>query len=298
MSEAASEAAACDAICAAVFDLFAAYPRFKDQIVDPMRMGMLQAGVADAEVQSPGGDPPRGALLLRGPSKMVKTVALVTQMSKAVTTVERFKPLASRCKWVAAEALSEVLSDVRHGVEGLNQRMLEYSPDDQFVAVVVLESESGEARCQHATAVGVASVDDRGPWYYVLDHGKSRTSERPKFGYNGSLVPFRVSPDRLVPAHIPKPDYYATGQPEVRARAEHARSLAHATSAPTFTGKVHACHSHATAPRCALARRRSGATQRETRRLCTQRKRFAKCGRSTDWVAKSSTRPTGRSVPE
>ena len=70
----------------------------------------------------------------------------------------------------------------------------------------------------------MASVDDRGPWYYVLDHGKSRTSERPKFGYNGSLVPFRVSPDRLVPAHIPKPDYYATGQPEVRARAEHARS--------------------------------------------------------------------------
>jgi len=53
-----------------------------------------------------------------------------------------------------------------------------------------------------------------------MDHGRSRTAERPKFGYTGSLLPYRVSPDRPVPDHIPKPDYYATGQAEAERRSE------------------------------------------------------------------------------
>ena len=54
----------------------------------------------------------------------------------------------------------------------------------------------------------------------MLDHGSSRTDERPKFGYTGSLLPYRVSPDRPVPEHIPKPDYYSTGQAEAERRSD------------------------------------------------------------------------------
>ena len=212
------EIAACDAVCAMIFGLFDAFPRLKDQVVDPMREEALAsaeyAGVATADA--------RGALVFRGPLKMLQTVAMVTQKSKAGTTADRFKPLASRCKWVPVEGMPAVLEGVQ-GLEGLQERYKKYDDATQFVAVVLVEMSTGDVQCQHFTATGVRSAEDRGPWEYVLDHGKTRVSERPKFGYNGSLVPYRVSPDRPVPDHIVKPDYYTTGQAEAE-RASEARN--------------------------------------------------------------------------
>lgn len=160
----------------------------------------------------------RGAIVLRGPLKMLQTVAMVTQKGKATTTADRFKPLASRSTWYAADVLDKALEGAQ-GQEGLAERLKTYG-ETQFVAVVVVEVGDGELRCQHTTGTGVASVEDRGPWEYVLDHGRERTHERPKFGYNGSLVPYRVSPDRPLPEHIPKPDWHATGVAEAERRSE------------------------------------------------------------------------------
>ena len=81
----------------ALFQLFDAYPRFKDQGVDVLRSG--EASSPDA----------RGALVLRGPLKMLQTVQKVTEASKATTTADRFKVLLSRCKWVAEGGLAGVL---------------------------------------------------------------------------------------------------------------------------------------------------------------------------------------------
>ena len=227
-----AELALCDAICAEVFELFNSYPRFKDQLIDPLCTESSKAGDAYAKNydDAPGAqpadgvgtlqEPAIGALVLRGPAKMLKTVAMVTSNSKAATTAERFKPLVSRAKWVSTADLPEEVKGIE-GTEGLQQRFKDLAPARQFVAVVVIELESGSVRCQHMTGTGNASVDDRaGPWLYVLDHGRARTRECPKFGYNGSLVPYRVSPDRPVPAHIAKPDYYETGQAEAERRSD------------------------------------------------------------------------------
>ena len=56
-----------DAICKEMFSLFEAFPRFKDQVVDPM------IPATDAEPETA---PPRGVLLLRGAAKMLQTVAM------------------------------------------------------------------------------------------------------------------------------------------------------------------------------------------------------------------------------
>ena len=42
----------------------------------------------------------------------------------------------------------------------------------------------------------------------------------PKFSYGGALRPHRVSPDRPLPDHIPRPDYYETGQAEAERRTD------------------------------------------------------------------------------
>ena len=193
------DAAAADAICSSIFSTFEAWPRFKDLVYDPMSAGQ------------------HGTFVLRGPLKMLQTVAMITQKGKAPTTAERFKPLATRSSFVAADALNEALAGV-DGQEGLLER-LKTCTEKQFVAIVVVELESG-ARCQHTTGSGTPSVEDRGPWEYVLDHGRNRTASRPKFPYNGSLVPYRVSPDRPLPDSIPKPDYYTTGEAEAERRSE------------------------------------------------------------------------------
>ena len=208
MAGGAEDAAACDMICSTIFTLFEAWPRFRDQVVGPM-CAEAAAGSSSA----------RGALVLRGPPKMLQTVAMVTQRGKAPKTSDRFRPLASKSSWLpAGEALDKALEGVQ-GQEGLSER-ISSCKDHEFVAIVIVELASGEVRCQHTTGVGVPSVDDCGPWEYVLEHGGSRTSERPKFNYNGSLIPYRVSPDRPVPEAIPKPDYYTTGQAEAERRSD------------------------------------------------------------------------------
>lgn len=145
----------------------------------------------------------RGALLLSGPLKQLQVVAMVTQKSKAATTGERFKPLAARCKWLPAEALPAEL-DGSNGLEGLQERRKKCDEETQFVAIVVVELSNGDRHCQHCTCTAAPNVEDRGAWEYVLDHGRTRTGQRPKFGYNGSLMPYRVSPDRYAASvHCP-----------------------------------------------------------------------------------------------
>lgn len=230
---AAADLAACDAACRSIFQLLEAFPRFKDQVVDQLQAEALVGGssaddqedgaAAKAYAQNyapeSGGAAARGALVIRGAPKMLQMVAMIVQRGKAPTTADRFKPFVQKCKWVPVAALPEALEGVE-GVEGLQERHTTYDPARQYVAVVIAELADGELRCQHTTGTGVPSVDDRGMWEYVLDHGKSRTAERPKFLYNGSLMPYRVSPDRPVPEHIPKPDYYSTGQAEAERRSE------------------------------------------------------------------------------
>ena len=212
------ELAALDQVCRSLFSLFDSFPRFKDQVYDTLlpndstaAAGEDSAGYTQNYAESSSAGAARGALVLRGASKMLQTVAMITQKSKAATTAERFRPLVSKCKWVASAALSAELEGAA-GQEGLKELVALYDPAKQYVIVVVVELPSGELRCQYSTGTGVAGVDDRGPWEYVLDHGAARTDEMPKFGYNGSLKPYRVSPDRPVPEHIVKPDYYLTGQ--------------------------------------------------------------------------------------
>ena len=76
-----------DAVCKQVFFMLEAFPRFKDQVIDPM----IQA--SDAE-RGAAETPSRGALLLRGPAKMLQTVTMVTMKGNAPSTAARFKPLA------------------------------------------------------------------------------------------------------------------------------------------------------------------------------------------------------------
>ena len=242
MAPSEQELAAVDTLCTSIFHLFESYPRSKDQVVDPMRAAALggegssgaaapmdisdestpyaENYAATAAAGSGAAAGPRGALVVRAPIKQLQVMATVVSKSKAATTAERFKPLAMRCKWVATDALPAALDGVEPH-EGLQARLGEYDPSRQFVTIVVVELASGDARCQHSTVTGVASVEDRaGPWQYVLDHGAARTETMPKFLYNGSLIPYRVSPDRPVPDHIAKPDYYTTGQAEAERRHE------------------------------------------------------------------------------
>lgn len=197
-----------------------------------LRSSSSQISAAAAAGGAAADGAPRGALLLRGPAKMLQTVAMITQKSKEATTDARFKIFASKAKWVAAGEVAAAL-DGASGQEGLQERLTKtYSPETQCVVVVVVELASGGLNCQHATCDGTASVDDRGAWEYVLDHGRSRTGQRPLFGYNGSLVPHRVSPTRPVPDHIKKPDYYHTG----RADAEQASDARHTPQVLTEKG--------------------------------------------------------------
>lgn len=199
-----------DVAVRSLFEQMESFPRFKDHVNDP-----LQAA-ADA------GDA-LGALFMRGPPKMLQTVASLTAASKAQTAAERFKVLRTRCKWLPEPTLLQELAGCP-GTEGLKKRLAEYNPAKQFVIVVVAELPSGELSCKHATgSAAPGNVPDVGPCEFVLDHGATRTQSRPGFNYNGSLKPYRVSPDVLVPAHIVKPDYHATGQPEAE-RASEARN--------------------------------------------------------------------------
>lgn len=142
-----------DAVCKQIFNLLEAFPRFKDQVVDCL------AG----KQSEPSPNTARGALMLRGPAKMLQTVAVVTMKGDSPTTAARFKPFTSRCKWLDADGLMEAVKDVS-GTEGLFERLQSYSQDREFVILVLVELTSGMVMCQHKTGRGYPSVDDRGPW--------------------------------------------------------------------------------------------------------------------------------------
>ena len=212
----------------ALLELLEAYPRFKDQALDPLR----------ASAESGAG---AGALLIRGPSRLLHTLTKVVGASQAPTTAERFKPLLSRSRWVAASALADELSGAT-GLKGLNDRLAKLGDarGDEFVAVVAVEGDDGALRCTHATCCGSTKVADSGPWLYVLDHGLDRTDRRPAFKYTGALRPYRVGPDRPVPASVPKPDYYETGEPEAERNAP-CRNTPAVLNAAQIAGVRRAC---------------------------------------------------------
>jgi hypothetical protein len=162
----------------ALFDVLEAFPRFKEVGLDPLH---------------PSGE--RGALLLRGPLKLVQTVSKLTCASTAASVADRFKTLLSRSKWVKQLELEEKLGGAA-GFDGLAGRLAAYDHAREWVAVVVVELESGLG-CWHLVGGGYpAVIGDSGPWLYVLDHGRDRSARRPGFSYTGTLRPYRVSPRR------------------------------------------------------------------------------------------------------
>ena len=133
------EASTLDVASQQIFAMLEAFPRFKDLAADGMRPADV---AADA----------RGCIVFTGPLKMLQvrrprhrhcdtipggaspclphslaylgcltlaaqTVAMVTQAGKASTAPERFKPLLSRCKWVAADAIMGELESDAAGTE-------------------------------------------------------------------------------------------------------------------------------------------------------------------------------------
>ncbi|GBG74270.1 hypothetical protein CBR_g18681 [Chara braunii] len=56
-------------------------------------------------------------------------------------------------------------------------------------------------------------------WLYCIKKGQRRTQELPSFEWTGSLRPYPISQFRPVPAHIPKPEWAATGFPEIEMRS-------------------------------------------------------------------------------
>jgi hypothetical protein len=283
----ADDAAKFDVLCKQIFLLFEKWPRFKDLVFDPMAAAAASGDAAAS-----------GAMVLRGQFKMLHTVANLvgSKANKSSTTEARFKVLASKSKWVAAgEALTKALEGAA-GQEGLQERLGQCTPS-QFVVVVMEEMESGEVRCQQSTASGVAGVQDCGPWEFVLDHGESRTDERPKFAYNGSLVPYRVSPDRPLPEHIVKPDYCAAAAAQ-RAASPSYRLCAAVAGPELDTPRAHdACARRALRQMRRGRRRRSGGRRHATRRRCIRRSRSRRCARPTCSAARYSTLRTPPSAP-
>ena len=283
------ELATCDSVCRMIFARCDAFPRLKDTCIDPL---CLAGGPADGDAPrdtamppapTSADDIPRGALVLRGPVKQLQVVGLVTQKGKAVAAAERFKPLLGRCKWVPEEDLAGALDGVQ-GVEGLQERRRTYDPSRQFIFILVAEFASGDVSCQHHTVTGQRGVEDRGPCEYVTDHGRTRSAQMPKFGYAGSLRPHRVTPDRPLPDHIPRTDYYTTGQAE-KERQSDARNTppvlrATASSACTVCVNVALTVSVFGAP---LGR-------------CFRRRRSRRCAASASSDARSSTPLTASCV--
>ena len=88
------EQAAFEDLATQLFDFCESFPRLVDLGVDPLR------GAAGE----------RGALLLKGPLKMLQTVVMVTVKGKAEAVADRFKALLSRSKWVAAGDVDAALA--------------------------------------------------------------------------------------------------------------------------------------------------------------------------------------------
>ena len=155
------EASTLDVASQQIFAMLDAFPRFKDLATDPMRPADQAADV-------------RGCILFTGPLKMLQTVAMVTQAGKASTAPERFKPLLSRCKWLAADAILGELGPDAGGTEGLLERLRAHEPSSQYVFVLAAQVASGGLCCKHHTGTGSPGVADVGPCQYVMDHGRER----------------------------------------------------------------------------------------------------------------------------
>ena len=201
------EASTLDVASQQIFAMLDAFPRFKDLAADPMRPADQAADV-------------RGCILFTGPLKMLQTVAMVTQAGKASTAPERFKPLLSRCKWLAADAILGELGSDAGGTEGLLERLRAHEPSSQYVFVLAAQVASGGLCCKHHTGTGSPGVADVGPCQYVMDHGRERVDRMPGFNYSGTLRPHRVTPDRglTLPESILRPDYFFDGAPRAEAR--------------------------------------------------------------------------------
>jgi len=62
-------------------------------------------------------------------------------------------------------------------------------------------------------------------WMYCLRKGQSRSMEMPMFDWTGPLRAFPISPRRLVPDHIPRPEWASTGKPIQEMSSEWQRSV-------------------------------------------------------------------------
>ncbi|XVF79864.1 hypothetical protein PTKIN_Ptkin15bG0024200 [Pterospermum kingtungense] len=57
-------------------------------------------------------------------------------------------------------------------------------------------------------------------WLYCLNKGRSRTPKCPHFGWTGTLRPYPISPKRIAPAPIEKPDWADDGIPKVEPNSD------------------------------------------------------------------------------
>ncbi|PKI70406.1 hypothetical protein CRG98_009181, partial [Punica granatum] len=62
------------------------------------------------------------------------------------------------------------------------------------------------------------SVSD--DWQYCLKKGQARTPKLPQFDWTGSLRPYPISPNSIVPAHIDKPDWALDGIPKIEPNSD------------------------------------------------------------------------------
>ncbi len=186
--------------------LIDAFPRFFDHAVLPL---------APDKSTHQGSSSPL-AFVLRGPVKLIATLAKVTQASNATSVAERFKLLLPRATCLPKDELVAELAGAK-GLDALPERFEKLDPATQFVAVIVgeLEAEGGGLTCVHKTCGGApASVPDTGPWLWVTQHGAARLPRMPGYSYTGTLRPYRVSPRRSLAKGTVLPDYHATGQPD------------------------------------------------------------------------------------
>eukprot|EP00252_Welwitschia_mirabilis_P026313 TRINITY_DN858_c0_g1_i1.p1 TRINITY_DN858_c0_g1~~TRINITY_DN858_c0_g1_i1.p1 ORF type:complete len:401 (-),score=77.76 TRINITY_DN858_c0_g1_i1:489-1691(-) len=65
----------------------------------------------------------------------------------------------------------------------------------------------------------IANARSRG-WLYCFKKGQARTSKLPYFDWSGSLRPYPISPKRVVPDYIAKPDWALDGIPKAEPVSE------------------------------------------------------------------------------